>query len=189
MKLTLTFAVAFAFAIASPTQASLSETWEPLLSPEFSEAVDGSIDWKIGDRADYVVSAGIFGKGTMTKEVTSEENGAIWVKQTLTVPGHNETIDKLYRKSDGAILRVVRNGQDQNPEDSKIEVISSEETPITVPAGTFKTTHIVGKTKKLKKIELWLNPAETALDGTVKLVMVSTMYTINSELKSFRKSN
>lgn len=192
MKRFITSVVALSVCMVLETRAlafeDASVVMESLSYSELFANADGALDWKVGDRADYAVSAGFLGKGTMTKEVTREEGDGIWVKQTMDAAGHAETIEKLYRKSDGAVLRVVRNGQEQNPEDSRVEVISTEDTTIQVPAGSFKTVHVVGKTKKLKKIEMWLNPADTAIDGTVKLIMVSSMYTITSELKSYQRA-
>ncbi|GIL16833.1 MAG: hypothetical protein BroJett040_05840 [Oligoflexia bacterium] len=141
--------------------------------------------WKVGDQTTYVVSAGMLGKGTMTKVVASETAEGFWVKEEMHVSSHNEVIEKLYSKKDGSLLKIIRNGQEGNPEDSKVEVTRSEKTKITVPAGTFDVLHIEGKNKKTSKLEIWISE-NVAIDGYAKLYMKSSFYSITSELQSIK---
>lgn len=143
------------------------------------------LDWKVGDVAEYNVSAGILGKGKMIKTVVQDTGKALWILEEMNIPTHKETIKKLYNKEDGKVLSVVRSGEAQNPEDSKIQIITQENTQITVPAGTFNVLHITGKSVKTPRIELWSNPDATVSDGTIKMIMTSKYYKITSELTKF----
>ena len=107
------------------------------------------LDWKVGDVAEYNVSAGILGKGKMIKTVVEDTGKALWILEDMNIPSHKETIKKLYNKEDGKILSVVRAGSAQNPEDSKIEIATQENTQITVPAGTFNVLHIPENQQRL----------------------------------------
>ena len=145
------------------------------------------LTWKVGDISEYKVSASMGGNGTMVKTVSKDEGAAIWVHSDMKTSGRNDIIDKLYDKATGNVLKVIRNGAEQNPEDSKVQIISQTEETIKVPAGTYKVTHIVGKTAKSPKIEIWVNTADTAIDGVVKMIMKTTMVTITSEMTKFKK--
>lgn len=139
--------------------------------------------WTVGDIATYKVSAGMLGSGSMTKEVVKDEGAAIWLKQIMKSSGHNETIEKLYRKADGEVLRVIRNGSEQDPASTRLSIIKQAETTVTVPAGNFQVLYVSGKTGS-GQVELWLNPAAIGVDGTAKSIIKGGFYTITSELQS-----
>ena len=58
-----------------------------------------------------------------------------------------------------------------------------------MPAGTFKCVHIVAKSKSASKIELWANPAETVMEGSIKQIAASAMGDVTMEMTSFKKGN
>ena len=156
------------------------------VSAVMDEVASVPLVWKVGDVSEFNVSAGTFGSGKMTKTVTQDTGTAFWVLENMSMPGHQEKLEKLYNKADGQIIKFIRNGTEQNPADSKIDVESQNDDKVTVPAGTFNTLHIVGKTKNTSRIELWSNPDATVIDGTIKLIMKSSFYTITSELTGFK---
>lgn len=145
------------------------------------------INWKVGDKMDYNVSAGAFGKlGTMTKTVTKDEGTSLWFRQQMALMTQNEVIDIQINKADGKILKMIRNGQEQQIPDEQIEIISQDYTEIKVPAGNFKALHIVAKTKSISKLEAWINPRDTVMDGTLKQDMATQMgINLVMELTSF----
>lgn len=144
------------------------------------------INWKVGDTANFDISAGFFGKvGTMVKSVTKDEGAAIWVKQDAKMQGQNQVVEILLNKADGKVLKMIQNGKETEIPNDKIEIISQDTTEVTVPAGTFKVIHIVAKTEKVSKIELWANPKATVMEGTVKQYIESGFLPITMELTSF----
>lgn len=146
------------------------------------------IDWKVGDLADYDVSGGAFGKiGKMHKEVTKDEGTAIWVSQNIDLGFQKDSSEMLINKADGKVLKVIRNGKEEKLPDDKIEIISQDVEDIEVPAGKFQTIHIVAKTKQVSRIEVWVNPRDTVMEGTVKQFMDTGMLQITMELVSFTK--
>ncbi len=148
------------------------------------------INWTVGDTAEYEVSAGAFGKvGKMVKSVTKDEGQALWVKQDMDMQIQKELIEILIRKSDGKILKMLRNGQEQAVPDQSIEIISQDYTEITVPAGKFKVLHIIAKSKEISKIELWANPKDTVMDGAIKQSISTGFVDISMELSSFKHGN
>jgi hypothetical protein len=169
-------------------QAHSQQSVLEIMSQIMEQQLINPITWRVGDASEFNVSAGMFGNGKMTKKVTEDIGTAIWVVQEMNIPSHQEKIEKLYNKADGQVLKVIRNGTEQNPADSNIEVISQENVLIQVPAGAFDTVHIIGKNPKTSKIELWYNPQATVIDGTIKLIMKSSFYTITSELVTFRRA-
>lgn len=183
----LALCVCLGFEARAATFDEVFHAWESLSFSEFSVVTNRPLDWKVGDRADFILWAG-FLSGRMTTEVVREESEGFWVRYFIKGGGRKETVEKFYRKSDGTVLHVLSNGAEQNPDDSRIEVISAEEAQIAVPAGFFKTVHIVGRTKQVQKLELWLNPVDTVIDGTVKGITNIRGVPITSELKSFKRA-
>jgi hypothetical protein len=135
---------------------------------------------------DYEVSAGFLGSGTMHKAVTKDEGSALWINQKIELSIQNENVDILINKADGKILKMIRNGQEQQIPDDKLEVISQDYTEIDVKAGHFKAIHIVAKTKQVSKMEIWANPRDTVMDGSLKNIIATGMVDLTMELSSFK---
>lgn len=149
-------------------------------------APNNVINWKVGDEARYDVSMGFFGKmGTMVKSVTKEEGNAIWIHQEADLMIQKDSTDMLIDRADGRVIKVIRNGKEETAPDDKPEIISQDTTEVTVPAGTFKCIHVVGKTKSVEKFELWANPRDTVMDGALKMV-ISAQMEVTMELASFK---
>jgi hypothetical protein len=145
------------------------------------------IDWKVGDTMNYDIKLGGMALGTNVKSITKDEGTAIWMKQEMKLMSQNEVIETLINKADGQLLKLIRNGQEQSIPDNTLEVISQDATEIRVKAGTFKVIHIVAKTKEVERIEIWANPRDTAIDGTVKQLVKSQIGMVGFELSSFRR--
>ena len=146
------------------------------------------IDWKVGDKMDYQVLAGGFGKiGTMIKSVTKDEGNALWMRQEMHLMSQNEIIDALIDRANGKILKLIRNGQETQIPDDQIEIISQEFTQVTVPAGTFDALHVIAKTKQISKLEIWANPPQTVMDGSLKQIMPTGFMTLTMELTAFQR--
>lgn len=148
-----------------------------------------NIDWKVGDQLTYQISVNGMGQvGTAVREVTQDTGDTLWIKNEITAMTQKETIDMEIRKADGQVVKVRRNGQDQEIPNQDIEIVSSEEETVTVPAGTFQSVHIVAKTKEIQNVEVWLNPRDTALEGTIKQVIPTQLGRVTAELTSFKKN-
>jgi hypothetical protein len=148
------------------------------------------INWKVGETANYNVSAAFgFIKGTMTKSVASEEGNAIWVRQEVVLAGQNQLIEILMDRADGKVLKMRQNGKDAQVPDEKPEIISQDYAEITVPAGTFKCVHVIAKTKSASKVEIWANPVDTVMEGAVKQIAGSQIGDVTMEMTSFKKVN
>jgi hypothetical protein len=146
------------------------------------------INWRVGDRMDYQVSIGMFGKiGSMFKTVTKDEGTALWIHQEVDLKFQKQVVDMLLNKADGKILKLIQDGKEVQVPNDKLEVISQDYGEVTVPAGTFDAVHIIAKTQQISKIELWANPAETVMDGGLKQMMETQMGKITMELVKFSK--
>ncbi len=146
------------------------------------------IHWKVGDTMEYGISLGGNGNlGTMSKSVFKDEGAALWIRQQMKLMTQNENIEILINKADGKVLKLIRNGQEQQIPDDKIEIISQDYTQVTVPAGTFDVLHIVAKTKQVSKIELWANPQAVVMDGVVKQSMATGFGEIVMNLTRFKQ--
>jgi hypothetical protein len=147
------------------------------------------INWKVGDNAQYDVSAGSFGKlGTMDKSVTKDEGTSLWVTQNMNLAVQQQKVEIQINKADGKVLKTIVNGQEQTTPDDPIQIISQDYGDVTVPAGTFKAIHIVAKTKQVDHIEVWANPRDTVMDGTLKQVMTTQGIDITMALTAFKRN-
>ena len=145
------------------------------------------INWKVGDTTKYNVAVS-FIKGTNVKSVTSDEGTSIWVRQNMDLMVQKQVVDIQMNKADGKILKMLVNGKEQAVPNDKVEVISQDYAKVTVPAGTFDSIHIIAKTEQISKIEVWANPRDTAMDGTLKQIAASQMGDITMELTSFSRN-
>ncbi|MCC7440181.1 MAG: hypothetical protein IT285_01020 [Bdellovibrionales bacterium] len=181
-------ALALAIAVLPSLGASASQDVDLSV---FAELLRGEsrdlINWKVGDSADYTVKMGPLGSGTMKKFVKSEEDGAIWVRQEIAIMSQNQVVEMLMRRSDGQILKLVQNGQEQPIPEESIEIISTNFEQVTVPAGTFDSIHIVANTSQAKNIEVWANPDLTVMDGALKQIVPTSFVKMTIELVRFHK--
>ena len=145
------------------------------------------INWKVGDAAHYKLSM-LLGSGTMDKSVDKEEGNGVWIKQDVNLGPQKEVIEMLLDRATAKILRFKRNGMDQAIPDDKIEIISQDTQEVTVPAGKFMAIHIVAKSEKISKIEVWANPKDTCMEGTIKQVAATGIFgDMTIELTSFTR--
>lgn len=152
-----------------------------------TQATLSLINWKVGDYTDYKVTAGFGLSGTMHKEAFKEEGNGIWIKQQLQLPVANDTAELLLDRDSGKVLKYIHNGKEETYPDEALEVIESDSADIEVPAGKFHTMHVVAKSKNIKKIEIWINPRDIALDGSAKVIADQGMMKLNLELTKFLK--
>ena len=97
-----------------------------------------------------------------------------------------QKVEIQINKADGKVLKTIVNGQEQNTPDDPIQVISQDYVDVTVPAGTFKAIHIVAKTKQVDHVEVWANPRDTVMEGTLKQDMTTQGMDIDMALTSFK---
>lgn len=145
------------------------------------------INWKVGDTMNYNLSM-LFGKGTMVKTVSKEEGNGVWLHQDINIMGQKQTVDVLFDRATAKILKMLQNGKEVQVPDEKIEVISQDYAEITVPAGTFQSIHIIAKSPKVSRIEMWANPSQTAIDGALKQIMATQFGNMTIELTSFKRN-
>jgi len=145
------------------------------------------IEWKVGESMQYDVTAGPFGKvGTMSKEVTADDGTILVVKTVMDIPGQRQDIETWINKDDGSVVKLIRNGKEEAlPAADDMEVIDQSYESVTVPAGTFDSLKITAKTKEVSKIEIWVNPQATVMDGSIKTVLQTSMVPVTIELTSF----
>lgn len=142
------------------------------------------INWKVGEYSEYDMSAAFGNIGTMKKIVASEVGNNIWLN-TDTTGMAAAKMEALIDRATGQILELRQNGQKQEIPNDKPEVISQDTATITVPAGTFETIHIVAKTAKIKKLEIWANPRDITLDGAAQMMIDAGFLTITTKLTKF----
>jgi hypothetical protein len=149
------------------------------------------INWKVGDSQDYKVVLSGFGmEGTLAKVATKEENNgtAIWVKNEMKLPIMNDTQEILFDRNTAKVLKYIHNGKEEQLPDDKIEIVETKNEEVTVPAGTFKSTHVIAKSKQVKQIDIWINPRDISLDGAAKMFMDQGQVKITMELTKFTKN-
>jgi hypothetical protein len=178
--------------LASPLAAHAQDvvTLEQIQMQELAvtSATLNVIDWKVGDNQDYKVTLGFGMQGKMHKEVVREEGNAVWIKQYLSLQSTEDNTEILIDRESGKILKLIRNGKEEKIPDGKLEIISTNNEVIEVPAGKFKAIHVVGKSKDIKKFEAWISPREIAMDGQAKVIVDQGMMTVTMELTKFVKN-
>ncbi len=159
-----------------------------LIALQQTETTALGLNWKVGESLSYRISLASMGNiGTSVKEVTQDTGDTLWLTNRMQLLGQNEVVEMELRKADGQLLKMRRNGQDQTLPNDPIEIISTESASITVPAGTFESVHIVAKTEKISHIEVWMNPRDTVMDGTLKQKAQTQLGMMVLELTSFVK--
>ena len=144
------------------------------------------INWKVGDNSDFILSSPSFGKlGKMHKYVSSDEGETLWVTQDIDLSSQKEKIEAQIRKSDGVVIKMLRNGKPQELPKDQPDVREQKNTEVTVPAGKFKAVYLLIDTKDVKGLELWANPKDTVMEGTLKQIAPTSMMTIQIELEKF----
>jgi hypothetical protein len=96
-------------------------------------------------------------------------------------------VEALIDRATAKTLKMIHNGQEEAVPNDKIEIISQDATEVTVPAGTFKAIHVVAKTEKVSKIEVWANPKATVMDGAIKQIVNQGFIDVEMDLTSFHK--
>ncbi len=159
-----------------------------LVAQAQASAAAYAIEWKVGDQADFILNLGGFGKGTLKKSVTQDQGDSLWIVQDVEILFQKQKVEILLSKVDGKILKMLVNGQEQEVPNDSIEIISQEYTEVTVPAGKFEAVYIVAKTADAPKIEVWINPRDTVMEGTLKQITQTQGITMTMELKSFKRN-
>jgi hypothetical protein len=144
------------------------------------------LNWKVGDSSDYNLSMA-FGKGSMHKEVTSEEGTSVWLTQNVSILGQKDNSQMLLDRNTGKVTKLIHNGKEEALPDEQPEIISQDYGDVTVPAGTFKSIHIVAKTKSVKQMEIWANTKEVVIDGDIKEIVSSQFGNVTLELTKQNK--
>ena len=184
---------AFAVMAISGLASAQEDTLQILNRPEVQSAILqvsplDLINWKVGDTMQYSLTIAAYGiNGSMVKTVTKDEGTSIWVNQDMDLTVQKQNVQTQINKADGKILKMIVNGQDQAVPDDKIEIVSQDYTSITVAAGTFKAMHIVAKSAQITKLEAWVNPQATIMDGSLKEIVDAQGMEVVMELQSFKK--
>jgi len=173
-------AVVLSFSLVSSASTLLSD----LALHKF--ATSNIIDWVVGDEASFDLDMGFLGKGSVFKKATKEEGNAIWIVTDAKTPMGAQKAEALVARDTGEILKLIVDGKEQKVEEPDLEIISKDAQEITVPAGTFKTVHLVVKDNKSgSDMEVWINPRDIPLGGQVKSIIKRGFLTVTMVLKSF----
>jgi hypothetical protein len=148
--------------------------------------INNLINWKVGEYTDYSLEAMGMPLGTMKKYVASEVGNNIWLNQDMEggMIG-NQKVEVLMDRATGQVLEMKQNGKNVEVPNDPIELIDQETTTITVPAGTFEVIHITARSKQAKKIEVWANPRDIALDGAAQMYIESGFLPMTMKLTKF----
>lgn len=148
--------------------------------------INNLINWKVGEFTDYNIEAMGMELGKMKKYVASEVGNNIWMNQDMSGGMIGEQkVEVLMDRANGQILEMKQNGKKVEVPNDPIELIDQESTTITVPAGTFDVIHITAKSKQAKKIEVWANPRDIALDGGAQMYIESGFLPMTLKLTAF----
>ncbi|NCN41967.1 hypothetical protein GW916_12050 [bacterium] len=146
------------------------------------------LTWKVGDSANYNLNMG-FIQGTMVMKVASVGDDGIWMHQNMDLgfAGQQE-IKTLIDAETGAVKKMIVNGKEEQVPEQDIEIISTNQEQVTVPAGTFDSMHVVARESgKTDDINIWVNPLVVPMSGMLKQKSPSQLGEVTIECTSFNK--
>jgi hypothetical protein len=150
--------------------------------------MNDAVHWRVGDHMEYQISVTIVGNvGSMVNDVQKEEGDAVWLHQHTILSPDNDAQDFLVRRSDGKVIKYLKNGQESSFDEDPVQAASQDDESVTVPAGTFDCTHVIGKTNRSPNVEVWTNSNATAIDGTIKTVVGGNGLGTTIELTRFSR--
>jgi hypothetical protein len=146
------------------------------------------LTWQVGDSANYNINMG-FISGTMVMKVSSVTADGIWMDQDMDLGMMGQQkVQTLIDKNTGAIKKMIVNGQEQQPPAQDIEVVSTNQEKVTVPAGTFDSMHVVARDKNQSgDINVWMNPLIVPMSGMLKQVAPGQLGEVTVECTAFHK--
>lgn len=181
-----------AFAVHAQAAPSIPDALIHVQTQIVQDAHTAALDWKVGDSASYNLNIGGFIKGTMVMSVSSIGADGIWMEQDADLGfAGKQQIQTLIDPNTGAIKKVIANGQEQQVPKQDLEIIDTKEEKITVPAGTFDSIHVTAHDKASSQsgnIEVWLNPQQVPVGGTLKQQAPTQYGTMEIDLTSFKKN-
>lgn len=148
------------------------------------------LNWTPGDYANYKMGGG-FIQGTNNTSVREKVAEGFWLVQDMDLGflGKN-MIEALIDPNTGEIKKLIVNGKDQDiPENGGMEIISAEESKVTVPAGTFEAIHLKIKNDKGEISQVWINPDMIPINGSAKSISPSQFGDITMELTAYGRGN
>lgn len=147
------------------------------------------LTWQVGDTASYNVNMG-FISGTMVMKVASVGPDGIWMHQDMDLGfAGKQKVETLIDQETGAIKKMIVNGKEEQVPDQDIEVISTNQEQVTVPAGTFDSMHAVVRERgKSEDINIWVNPLVVPMSGMLKQVAPGPIGEVTVECTSFSRN-
>ena len=149
-----------------------------------------ALNWKVGDYQKASIEMA-FGKGDSLKKVTKDEpsQNAVWLNQDINLLGQKQTSEALISRADGKTLKLIVNGKEQDlSQPTKVDIIEQSETEVTVPAGKFECMYVKAKITQgstTQELELWANPIDVNIDGSLKTVIQSQFGPVTILLTEF----
>lgn len=180
--------------LAFTVNASANTTIVDMVVSQQQLAIQSAVEtyrltWKVGDTANYNVNMG-FISGTMVMSVASVGEEGIWMHQDMDLGfAGKQNIQTLIDANTGAIKKMIVNGEEQEVPEQNIEIISTNQEKVTVPAGTFDSMHVVAREQgKTEDIHMWANPLVVPMSGLLKQVAPGPIGEVTIECTSFVKN-
>lgn len=149
------------------------------------------LNWNVGDYANYNMAGG-FIQGTNEMSIREKVSEGFWLEQNMDLGflGKNK-IEILIDPDTGEIRKLIVNGKEEAiPDNGGMEIISAEESKVTVPAGTFEAIHLkVKDTKSGDVSQMWINPDLIPINGSAKSISPSQFGDITLELTAHGRGN
>lgn len=144
------------------------------------------LNWRVNDTANYNMKMG-FIQGKMVMKVASIGPEGIWMHQDVDLGflGQQQA-QILLDQNTGAIKKMIVNGQEQQVPEQDLEIISTEQVQVTVPAGTFDAIYVLARSNN-EELKMWVNPNAVPLSGMIKQVSPSQLGEVVVELTSFSR--
>lgn len=181
--------------VSSPAWAERSDMLSELQRTTITRAIaqemveKNVINWRVGERAQYRIKAVIGELGKLNKWVDRDEGTALWLISEITGQQAQKTEAKIDRAT-GQILEYIENGVRKDPPQQDVEIISQDEQRVTVPAGSFDSIHVVLKVNnnpQVRKVEVWINPRDVVMDGSIKTKVETSFMPIEIEMLSMTR--
>lgn len=146
------------------------------------------INWEVGENSQYKLTSTFGDLGTMQKRVDREQGNAVWIITETAGQIGNKRIEMLIDRATGETLEYIEDGErKQPPSNDDFEIIDQTEDRVTVPAGTFDTIKITGRSSQVRRLEIWFNPRDVVMEGTVQMKADTGFLPVTMKLMSFAR--
>jgi len=191
-KLTSLVFIASIF-LAAQSNASLTNKDIATISGQvINSARANALSWKIGDGLNFALMVKGVAIGSVSMKYEAENQKEMLMTQVFNLVNKSVSLLIGYDKESGRVSSFKIMGVPlplPGSDAGGVKVVKQEESHINVPAGEYDAVYFLIETDKGQQTEIWMNPSEIPLTGTLKTNSKVRNIDVSMELVSFAHGN